>query len=141
VSLLPDINVWLALTFSAHSHHAQAKAWFETTPSSSCAFCRMTQQGFLRLCSNPAIFKSDALNLRQAWKAYDALQGDHRVYFELEPVGIEDAWRRLTNLQAHSPKKWNDAYLAAFSEKAELRLVSFDRGFKDFKDLRLKILS
>ena len=51
-----------------------------------------------------------------------------------------NVWLALT-FSAHSPQKWNDAYLAAFSEKAELRLVSFDRGFKDFKDLQLKILS
>lgn len=141
MSFLPDINVWLALTFSAHTHHAQAKAWFETTSTSSCAFCRMTQQGFLRLSSNPSFFKSDALTLRQAWKTYDALLRDQRVYFEPEPAGVEDVWRRLTNLEAYSPKKWNDAYLAAFSGKAELRLVSFDRGFKDYKDFRFKLLS
>jgi predicted nucleic acid-binding protein len=27
--LLPDVNVWLALTFDSHIHHSAAKAWFD----------------------------------------------------------------------------------------------------------------
>jgi predicted nucleic acid-binding protein len=27
--LLPDVNVWLALTFDSHIHHPAAKKWFD----------------------------------------------------------------------------------------------------------------
>jgi len=57
---LADINIWLALTFEVHAHHRTAKAWFEGTGPDSCAFCRLTQQGFLRLATNPAVFKDEA---------------------------------------------------------------------------------
>ena len=132
---LPDINLWLALTFSGHTHHRPALAWFEQAEPLSCAFCRMTQQGFLRLACNPSVFKSDALSLREAWSAYDTLCDDERVVFLAEPVGTESEWRIWTAIGAFSPKLWNDAYLAAVSKTAGLKLVSFDRGFGQFTGL------
>lgn len=27
---LPDVNLWLALAFESHVHHAAARSWFET---------------------------------------------------------------------------------------------------------------
>jgi predicted nucleic acid-binding protein len=53
---LPDINVWLALAFESHVHHEVAKGWLEGLSSEGCAFCRTTQQGFLRLATNPKAF-------------------------------------------------------------------------------------
>jgi hypothetical protein len=36
---LPDINVWLALTFDSHVHHLSAKTWFDGLPSGAvCVF-------------------------------------------------------------------------------------------------------
>ena len=138
---LPDINVWLALTFSAHPHHAAAVAWFDSLDSgTTCAFCRMTQQGFLRLSSNPKAFGSDALSLPDAWNAFDTLMSDERVTFEDEPPSVEAEWRRLTGEESFSAKIWNDAFLAAFAKKAALELVTFDRGFRRYPGLALCLL-
>ena len=52
--LLPDVNVWLAVTFDSHSHHPAAKTWFDGLSGQVCYFCRMTQQGFLRNQRKPA---------------------------------------------------------------------------------------
>jgi uncharacterized protein len=65
-TLLPDTNVWLALAFDGHVHHPSAKAWFDALTTDVCFFCRVTQQGFLRLASNPSVFKQDALTLAEA---------------------------------------------------------------------------
>jgi predicted nucleic acid-binding protein len=27
--LLPDVNVWFAMTFDSHIHHPSAKSWFD----------------------------------------------------------------------------------------------------------------
>lgn len=132
---LADINLWLALTFSGHDHHRAAVEWFDGIDAGSCAFCRMTQQGYLRLASNPAVFKSDALSMTDAWQAYDALREDERVGFIAEPPGIEVNWRDWTRSAAFSPKLWNDAYLAALSTAAGLKLISFDNGFGQFPGL------
>ena len=91
---LPDINVWLALAFEAHAHHRPAADWFDQQEPEACAFCRLTQQGLLRLATNPAVFGDEALSMARAWACYDALLGDERVYFREEPTGLEDLWRK-----------------------------------------------
>ncbi len=138
---LPDINFWLALAFEVHAHHRIAAAWFEKTEPDSCAFCRLTQQGFLRLATNPAVFKNEAVTLEGAWSCYDSLTSDERVYFMKEPLGIENAWRPLTSKQAYSHRVWNDAYLAAFAQVANLEIVTFDRGFRDYPKTKVTIVS
>jgi hypothetical protein len=96
---LADINVWLALAFESHVHHSPAKTWFESLPDGqSLQFCRMTQQGFLRLSTNPKAFGSQAVTLARAWELYDILMGDPRISFAEEPLGIEPIWRGYTIL-------------------------------------------
>lgn len=138
--LLPDINVWLALSFEAHYHHAAASAWFDKQNDGSCHFCRLTQSGFLRLSTNPAVFKNEALPLSQAWACYDALLQDPRIDFTGEPLGLEHVWRKFTTGKFFSHKIWNDAYLAAFAVCGQFMLVTFDGGFKDYPDIDLVLL-
>ena len=49
--------------------------------------------------------------------------------------------RRLTKGFPHSPKLWQDAYLAAFAVATDVCLVTFDQGFRKFRRLRSLILS
>ena len=112
---LADVNVWLAVTFDSHVHHPAAKVWFDGLPPGEvCFFCRLTQQGFLRLASNRSVFGKHALSLGEAWRKYDQLLRDSRVAFAHEPADVETNWRAFTQGQTYSPKVWNDAYLAAF---------------------------
>jgi hypothetical protein len=131
---LPDINVWLAVAFEAHEGHLRAKTWFDSLDDESCVFCRMTQTGFLRLATNPSVFKDEALTLSEAWSSYDELLGDPRVGFSQEPLGLENLWRKRSMVHGYSPKIWNDAYLSAFSEAGGLRLATFDKGFSAYKN-------
>jgi hypothetical protein len=138
---LLDINVWLALAFEVHAHHERAKKWFQGAGPDSCAFCRLTQQGFLRLATNPAIFKDEAVTMEVAWACYDNLTKDERVYFMREPQGLEEKWRVFTRNRRYSHRVWNDAYLAAFAQTANLEIATFDRGFKDYKTANVTIVS
>jgi uncharacterized protein len=137
---LPDINVWLALAFEVHLHHGAAKAWFEGTEPDSCAFCRLTQQGFLRLATNPAVFKDEAVTMDVAWSCYDKLLEDERVCFMREPEGLEKAWRVSTRNRGYSHRVWNDAYLVAFARTANLEIATFDQGFREYNTIRVTIL-
>lgn len=139
---LPDVNVWLALTFDSHVHHPAAKVWFDNLPIGVvCFFCRLSQQGFLRLATNRAIFGAHALTLADAWQKYDLLLSDPRVAYAGEPIGIETNWRLLTQHQSFSPHVWNDAYLAAFAQTAALEVVTFDTGFKQYPGIACTVLS
>ena len=139
---LPDINVWLALTFDSHFHHLAAKSWFDGLPSDAvCFFCRLTQQGFLRLASSRSAFGKHAVTLPDAWWKYDTFLSDSRVAFAEEPTDLEIHWRNFTQSQSYSPQVWNDAYLAAFAQAGKLEMVTFDKGFAQYPNLACTILS
>lgn len=139
--LLPDVNVWVALTFDSHIHHASAKTWFDGLADDPLFFCRMTQQGFLRLATNPKVAGSHALTLIDAWQKYDTYLGDPRIAFAGEPFGMESHWRTFTQAGRFSAKIWNDAYLAAFSVADGYELVTFDKGFAGYPGLTFTLLS
>lgn len=138
---LPDVNFWIALSFQIHVHHGSAKTWMQQAVSQSCCFCRITQMGFLRLATNPKVLRADAVSMAEAWQAFDELISDERVVFGDEPEGIEAAWRGLTQRRAFSPNVWSDAYLAAFAQAADFEVVTFDKGFTQYKDVRVTVLS
>ena len=139
---LPDVNVWLALTFDSHTHHPSTKTWFDALPNDAiCFFGRMTQQGFLRLATNPSVFGKHAVTLLDAWEKYDIFLGDPRIAFAEEPTDLENHWRSFTQFQSFSPKVWNDAYLAAFALAGNLELVTFDKAFAQYGNVTCAILS
>jgi toxin-antitoxin system PIN domain toxin len=108
--------------------------------SEGCAFCRLTQQGFLRLATNPKAFDVEAVTLSDAWRMYDAFLADPRISFSGEPVGVEPLWRGYTQRQTFSPKVWNDAFLAALARAAGYELITFDQGFAQYTDLKCTVL-
>jgi len=138
---LADINLWLALAFRSHIHHESGTNWFEGLSNDSCAFCRLTQQGFLRLATNPKALGAEAVSMSDAWLMFDEFLSDPRVSFAYEPATIEPLWRGYTMRRSFSPKVWSDAYLAAFALGAGLELVTFDKGFAQFQGLHCTILS
>ncbi len=138
-TLLPDVNFWLALLFDAHVHHPPALVWFNGLSDEICYFCRLTQQGFLRLGNNPKVFPM-AVPVAVAWQLYDTTLTDPRVSFASEPAGLETAWRQFTRGRQFSPHLWNDAYLAAFALAGDYEVVTFDKGFAQFAGISTTIL-
>lgn len=73
----PDLNVWLALSDGKHSHHPDAKAWFDRLPyEARLIFCRYTQIGLLRLLTNASVMGNRVHTLRSAWAVYDSWLAD-----------------------------------------------------------------
>jgi predicted nucleic acid-binding protein len=100
-SYFPDVNVWLALTYRGHQHHA-----------------------------HPQVMGDEARTQAEAWKAYDQLTSDARVVFhtELDLDALESEFRNLTATARSAPQQWPDAYLAAFAHAEKLVLVTFDQA-------------
>lgn len=138
---LPDVNFWIALTFRSHTHHAAANAWMESVDDNSCCFCRVTQMGFLRLATNRKIFPVDAVAMRDAWELFDQICADMRIGYANEPEGLQDVWRSQTQSSLFSTNVWTDAYLAAFAVAADFTVLTFDKGFATYKNLKRTILS
>src|SRR5215510_10682580 len=88
---LPDVNVWLAASWSLHSLHKPAKEWIDAEQD-DLAFCRVSQMAFLRLLTNPAVIGKDVVSRRRAWEVYDALVADPRIRLLTEPQGLDPLW-------------------------------------------------
>lgn len=145
--MLFDSNVWLALTFSAHPHHALAKELFaETNHQNPACFCQATQQSFLRLATTPAILRAygaEGFTNQDAAELIKTLTALPAVRTLEEPSGLKSPWLQLSMLPSASPKVWMDAYLATFAIRHNAQFVTLDRDFLNFqKDgLNLRLLT
>jgi uncharacterized protein len=129
---LPDVNVWLALLNLQHAHHVAAKRYWEQDGAQRIAFCRLTMLGLLRLSSNKLVMGGAPYTTEQAWQAYQSVIDLPEVVSVAEPLGVEAAMRKHTMHPQFRQADWTDAYLAAFAQLAQLRVVTFDKGFKRF---------
>jgi toxin-antitoxin system PIN domain toxin len=141
---LYDTNVWLALSFARHPCHAAAVAVFSAADSAQpAAFCRATQQSYLRLLTTPAIqttYGSALITNETAWAKSQELLALPQVIWLAEPAGLEAEWKRAAILPFASPKVWMDAYLAAFAITAGMEFVTTDRDFRHFEPNGLKLI-
>src|SRR2546426_275600 len=124
-----DVNVWLALSWSRHSHSQRARQWLETCEEDQFLFCRFTQLALLRLLTNRSVMGKDVKSASGAWEIYDEWLADDRVAFVAEPAALDPRLRAMSRSRLPTPQLWADAYLAAFAVSAGLRLVTFDKGF------------
>lgn len=139
MSLL-DVNVWLASSWRNHEAHERVTAWVQRG-SEGLAMCRVTQMGFLRLSTVPAIAGPDTLTRRAAWRALDELRLQPNVMWLEEPVGLERLWRAISAGDDRSHKLWTDDYLAAFAQTADLTLVTLERSFvKRYPSVRVEVI-
>ena len=132
--------MWLALLNRQHPHHSVAKAYWDSATGQRISFCRITMLGLLRLSTNKAVMGGTPYTPLQAWQAYQAVIVLPEISFAPEPFGVEIAMQKLTCLPKPRSADWTDAYLAAFASLAGLRMVSFDKGFKQYGKLNLLML-
>ncbi len=136
---LPDINVWLSLIDSEHSHHTRAKQYWENEKGDHIAFIRVTMLGLFRLGTHPKAMKGSPFTIDEMWASYDALIALPETLF-LSENQMEEDFRQLTlNPQFHH-NHWTDAYLASVAKAGDYRLITFDKDFKQFRDLNLLLL-
>jgi toxin-antitoxin system PIN domain toxin len=131
ISYFPDLNVWLALSFTEHSHNANAWSWLgELSEDATLLFSRYTQIGLLRLLTNAAAMGNYALTVQSAWLTYERWLRDPRVQFHPEPRHVEAALRLATApFAAQRASKWiGDCYLLAFANEIGATLVTFDKA-------------
>jgi uncharacterized protein len=142
--LLADSNVWLALALSKHVFHTTATRWLtQRSRREFVVFCRSTQQSFLRLLTTTAVlapYGIPPLSNEAAWSVYEAFLAGKRIAFANEPRGVDPTWKSLAARPLSSPKLWMDAYLAAFAITGGHRLVTTDKGFRQFPELDLLVL-
>ena len=137
---LVDVGVWLAAVWGRHAHHRIVADWFGKE-GDDIVFCRVTQMGLLRLLSNPAVMRDDAIDRSQAWRTYDQLWADERVLWADEPAELDAVWRTISARDDMSHKLWTDDYLAAFAQVSDATLVTLDRKMSArYPSVRVELL-
>ena len=136
----PDVNVWIAIASDRHLHHDAARRWFSSAVA-PVYFCRVTQMAFLRLLTNPKVMAGDSLSPTGAIAIYRQLAEDERVRYAPEPSNVEEVWISLMRRGAGSGGAWTDAYLAAFALERHFRLITFDKGMRNWPMLALQVLT
>ena len=131
---LADVNVLLALLVRQHEHHKLALRWFDRLVADEAGLCRFVQLALIRLLGNRHVMGDDAVPAATAWRLVDELAQDERIAFVREPELLDSVLPTLLN----SPIGY--AYLAAFSIAASRRIVTIDRGFRQFKGLDVDLL-
>jgi uncharacterized protein len=77
----------------------------------------------------------------EALKAWHRLGDDPRsFYIDVEPADHESRFASLVSPREPSPNLWTDAWLAALAMSLDYEFVTFDRGFKSFRGLKLRLL-
>lgn len=137
---LVDVNVWFALLVLPHEHHEKASQWYDSLEAGNAVMCRNVQLALIRLLTNKTILPDDAIAAHTAWDMLTELAGDERVAFLNEPLEFETTFPTLLRYPAPTTKLVSDAYLAAFALAASLPIVTFDRGFRQFRGLEVILL-
>jgi len=123
---LLDVNVLVALFDPDHVHHEIAHDWFADHREHGWATCPLTENGFVRIVSNPAYgfegFRADAaLTLLKTFIG----TGGHA--FWRDALSLTD--ERLFDLTlATGHRQLTDIYLLGLATAREGCLVTFDRS-------------
>jgi toxin-antitoxin system PIN domain toxin len=120
-----DVNVLVAVLDAQHLHHARATHWWAQNRAHGWSSCPLTQNGFLRVVTQPRY--ASAISLGDAFAHLRSnTQLDEHVFW---PDDLSLLDEQLIN-RSHvlGPKQLTDVYLLALAVKHGGRLATFDRG-------------
>ncbi len=124
MTYLLDINVLVALFDAAHVHHDAAHRWFAAVGHVSWATCPLTENGFVRVVSNPA-YPSVSASPHEATQRLRLFCGQAGHVFWPDVVSLRDATLfDISNLSGH--RQLTDLYLAGLASRQGGKLATFD---------------
>jgi toxin-antitoxin system PIN domain toxin len=122
---LLDVNVLIALLDSDHASHDAAMSWFAQHAAEGWASCPITQNGCIRIMSNPSYpnhFPVEAVTKRLA----EACRADIHDFWPDQLSLLDSDVVDVTRI--HGPRQLTDIYLLAVAVQRKGRLVTFDTG-------------
>ena len=122
---LLDVNVLIALLDSDHASHDSAIKWFTKNAREGWASSPITQNGCIRIMSNPGYpnpLPIQAVIERLA----EACQQDIHEFWPDE-VSLLDP-HVVNTTRIHGPRQLTDIYLLALAVQHDGRLVTFESG-------------
>ncbi len=122
---LLDVNVLIALLDAAHQHHRLAWDWLDANIEFGWASCPLTQNGYLRIVSQPGY--PNPGTVREAALRLAAAAGTAHHEFWTDDLSLLDD-RHFDGDRLLGPRHLTDHYLLGLAVARHGRLVSFDRG-------------
>jgi hypothetical protein len=121
---LLDVNFLIALFDPDHIHHEAAHAWFAAHRSLGWASCPLTENGVVRILSNPAYSPSPERPADIARRLSSFRESGDHVFWP-DDVSLCDS--TLFNLSV-SHRHLTDVYLLGLAVRRGGRLATFDRS-------------
>lgn len=122
---LLDVNVLLALLDGGHADHERAHAWLDNEIESGWASCAITQNGFVRIISQPR-YPSPVPPAAAIERLAEACSSPDHAFWPCEPSLVDP--EAIDHTHVHGAKQVTDAYLLAMATRKEARFVTFDRS-------------
>ena len=132
---LPDLNVWLALSFNGHAHHARATAYWNRERRNLIAFCSVTLIGLPRLLTTSAVTLGKPFAPDIAARKCQEFLDLPDVEFLPDTASLFRRIEMWAKEPFFTPKLWTDAWIAALALEHGCRVVSFDADFARFPGL------
>jgi len=125
VALL-DVNVLIALFDPEHIHHEAAHDWFLESSESGWATCPLTENGLIRVLSNPRYpGRRTIINDASDRLSTFCRRSDH--FFWEDSVSVRDEARfRPQHIQGY--RQLTDVYLLGLAVEHDGSVATFDRG-------------
>ena len=123
---LLDTNVLIALAWPSHTAHASAQRWFDTHAQQGWATCPITQCGFVRLLSNPAV-SVHALSVPEALQLLRANLSHPGHHFLADKTDLLAAVKAV-GIRLRGHQQITDAYLLGLAMHHGAKLTTLDRG-------------
>jgi toxin-antitoxin system PIN domain toxin len=120
VTFLLDVNLLMALLWESHEHHDIARGWFRTV--NEFATCPVTQLGFARVSSHPAL--GYGMSPDEAFAVLRRLLADSRHRFVPDDLSCDDRVVRTDWIS--STNQVTDHYLVALARQHRVTLATFD---------------
>jgi len=123
---LLDVNLLLALAWPNHPQHAKADAWFERQRHRGWATCTVTQLGFVRVSSHPAV-EPHVSTQEAPRKLIEIVETPGHSFWSEPPGGYLNARfaETLPNTLIHGAV--TDGYLATVALNNGGKLATLDR--------------
>jgi toxin-antitoxin system PIN domain toxin len=139
---IADANVLLPVLTDGHAHRMPAIEWWEACEDGDVGLCLPVRMALLRLLTNVRVIGSGTLRPEEAWDIVDQLINDPRIGVNDQvPQAHAKQWRANVTRREPSPDLWTDAWLAALAQATDCEITTFDRGFRSFRNLKLRLLS
>lgn len=121
---LLDVNVLIALLDPDHVAHAAATAWFAAHARGGWASCPITQNGCVRVMSQPGYPGAPPLQLVSERLAA-ALATDLHEFWPDDISVLDD--KVIDRTRLHGPRQITDCYLLALAVRHHGALATLDR--------------